>query len=118
MMKKMMGDMKLGGGSSMMSSDMSKMMSSSSSMMGGSSGMQMLDNMPGMPPMPGMPDMGSMMGRGGLDIEELSTAGTEVSGPPAYTVQSPRPSVDNTAAEMSHFVKAAADYKKPAEESV
>jgi len=139
MMKKMMGDMKLGGGSSMMSSDMSKMMSSSSSMMssssssfssssktsssmlGGSSGMQMLDNMPGMPampPMPGMPDMGSMMGKGGLDIEELSTAGTEVSGPPAYTVQSPRPSVDNTAAEMSHFVKAAADYKKPAEESV
>lgn len=137
MMKKMMGDMKLGGGgSSMMSSDMSKMMSSSSSMMssssssfssssktsssmlGGSSGMQMLDNMPGMPPMPGMPDMGGMMGRGGLDIEELSTAGTEVSGPPAYTVQSPRPSVDNTAAEMSHFVKAAADYKKPVEESV
>jgi len=53
-----------------------------------------------------------MMGKG-LDIEELSTAGTEVSGPPAYTVQSPRPSVDNTGAEMSHFVKAAADYKKP-----
>merc|ERR1712165_86601 len=140
MMKKMMGDMKLGGGSSMMSSDMSKMMSSSSSMMssssssfssssktsssmlGGSSGMQMLDNMPGMPampPMPGMPDMGSMMGKGDLDIEELSTAGTEVSGPPAYTVQSPRPSVDNTASgEMSHFVKAAADYKKPAADNV
>jgi len=57
--------------------------------------------------------MSSMMGKG-LDIEELSTAGTEVSGPPAYTVQSPRPSVDNTAAaaEMSHLVKAAADYKK------
>jgi len=134
MMKKMMGDMKLGGGgNSMMSSDMSKMMSSSSSMMssssssfsssstsktsssmmGGGSGMQMLD-MPGMPP---MPSMSSMMGKG-LDIEELSTAGTEMSGPPAYTVQSPRPSVDNTAAEMSHFVKAAADYKKPAADSV
>jgi len=67
----------------------------------------------GMPSMPGMPDM--MMGKG-LDIEELSTAGTEVSGPPAYTVQSPRPSVDNSGAEMSHFVKAAADYKKAAEE--
>jgi len=144
MMKKMMGDMKLGGpsgglgGSSLMSKDMSKMMSSSSSMMssssssfsssstsktsssmlGGGSGMQMLDMpgmpaMPGMPSMPGMPDMSSMMGKG-LDIEELSTAGTEMTGPPAYTVQSPRPSVDNTAAEMSHFVKAAADYKKPA----
>jgi len=134
MMKKMMGDMKLGGGSgssSLLSG--SKMMSSSSSMMSsssssfsssskttssklGGSGMQMLD-MPGMPAMPGMPDMASMMSGKGLDIEELSTAGTEVSGPPAYTVQSPRPSVDNTAnaAEMSHLVKAAADYRKRAE---
>merc|ERR1719245_1915995 len=61
----------------------------------------------------GMPDM--MMSKG-LDIEELSTAGTEMTGPPSYTVQSPRPSVDNTA-EMSHFVKAAADYKRPAADS-
>merc|ERR1719489_640333 len=110
--------------SSMMSSSSSSFSSSStsktsSSMLGGAgSGMQMLDMpgmpaMPGMPSMPGMPDMSSMMGKG-LDIEELSTAGTEMTGPPAYTVQSPRPSVDNTAAEMSHFVKAAADYKKPA----
>lgn len=61
----------------------------------------------------GMPDM--MMGKG-LDIEELSTAGTEMTGPPSYTVQSPRPSVDNSA-EMNHFVKAAADYKRPAADS-
>jgi len=129
MMKKMMGDMKLGGGPSRgmmstggMSSKMSSMMSSSStmsssssststsskSMLGGGSGMQM----PSLG-MPGMPDMSMMMGKG-LDIEELSTAGTDVTGPPAYTVTSPRPSTASppTAAEMSHLVQAAADYKK------
>jgi len=56
--------------------------------------------------------MSMMMGKG-LDIEELSTAGTDVTGPPAYTVTSPRPSTASppTAAEMSHLVQAAADYK-------
>merc|ERR550517_948714 len=128
----MMGDMKLGGGPSRgmmsttgggMSSKMSSMMSSSSTMSssssststssksmlgGGGSGMQM----PSLG-MPGMPDMSMMMGKG-LDIEELSTAGTDVTGPPAYTVTSPRPSTASppTAAEMSHLVQAAADYKK------
>merc|ERR1719300_1019217 len=117
-----MGDMKLGGPSrgmmstGGMSSKMSSMMSSSSSststssksMLGGGSGMQM----PSLG-MPGMPDMSMMMGKG-LDIEELSTAGTDVTGPPAYTVTSPRPSTASppTAAEMSHLVQAAADYKK------
>merc|ERR1719300_990700 len=124
-----MGDMKLGGPSrgmmstggmsskmsSMMSSSSSTMSSSSSStstssksMLGGGSGMQM----PSLG-MPGMPDMSMMMGKG-LDIEELSTAGTDVTGPPAYTVTSPRPSTASppTAAEMSHLVQAAADYKK------
>merc|ERR1719277_294070 len=124
----MMGDMKLGGPSrgmmstGGMSSKMSSMMSSSSSTMSssssststssksmlGGSGMQM----PSLG-MPGMPDMSMMMGKG-LDIEELSTAGTDVTGPPAYTVTSPRPSTASppTAAEMSHLVQAAADYKK------
>merc|ERR1712165_552254 len=77
MMKKMMGDMKLGGpsrGSSLMQS-------------GG------MSSMGGMPSLPGMPDMGGMIMGKGLDIEELSTAGTDVTGPPAYTVTSPRPSV-------------------------
>merc|ERR1719328_754187 len=101
--------------SSMMSSSSSTMSSSSSStstssksMLGGGSGMQM----PSLG-MPGMPDMSMMMGKG-LDIEELSTAGTDVTGPPAYTVTSPRPSVASppTASEMSHLVQAAADYKK------
>merc|ERR1719471_1875986 len=123
-----MGDMKLGGPSrgmmstGGMSSKMSSMMSSSSSVMSssstsststssksmlGSGGMQM----PSLG-MPGMPDMGMMMGKG-LDREELSTAGTDVTGPPAYTVTSPRPSVASppTASEMSHLVQAAADYK-------
>merc|ERR1712096_359026 len=102
MMAKMRGDMELGGGS-LMSGDMSKMMSSSSTEMGSTmlgGGMQ-------------MPSLGKMGGIGSLDIEELSTAGTDVSGPPEYTVQSPRPSVvaGNVAGEMTHRVQAAADYK-------
>merc|ERR1719357_2463998 len=112
-----MGDMKLGGpgrGSMLSSSGgMSKMMSSSSSIMSSSSttSKSMLGQS-GMPSLGGMPDMGMMMGKG-LDIEELSTAGTDVTGPPDYTVTSPRPSVASppTAAEMSHLVQAAADYK-------
>merc|ERR1712014_481767 len=60
-----------------------------------------------------MPSLGNMGGIGSLDIEELSTAGTDVTGPPEYTVQSPRPSVvaGNVAGEMKHRVQAAADYK-------
>merc|ERR1711902_320923 len=119
MMAKMKGDMKLGGGS-MMGGDMSKMMSSmSSSKMSSSSfsssssssttqmGSTMLGG--GMQ----MPSLGNMGGIGSLDIEELSTAGTDVTGPPEYTVTSPRPSVvtGNLAGEMKHRVQAAADYK-------
>jgi HSP20 family molecular chaperone IbpA len=54
-----------------------------------------------------------MGGIGSLDIEELSTAGTDITGPPEYTVTSPRPSVvaGNVAGEMKHRVQAAADYK-------
>merc|ERR1711902_386738 len=60
-----------------------------------------------------MPSLGNMGGIGSLDIEELSTAGSDISGPPEYTVQSPRPSVvaGNAAGEMKHRVQAAADYK-------
>merc|ERR1712223_538150 len=60
-----------------------------------------------------MPSLGNMGGIGRLDIEELSTAGTDFTGPPEYTVQSPRPSVvaGNVAGEMKHRVQAAADYK-------
>merc|ERR1712038_1191590 len=60
-----------------------------------------------------MPSLGNMGNMGGIDIEELSTAGSDFSGPPEYTVQSPRPSVvaSNVAGEMNHRVQAAADYK-------
>merc|ERR1712150_205514 len=60
-----------------------------------------------------MPSLGNMGGIGSLDIEELSTAGTDFTGPPEYTVTSPRPSVvaGNVAGEMKHRVQAAADYK-------
>merc|ERR1712154_329601 len=122
-MAKMKGDMKLGGGS-LMSGDMSKMMSSSSKMMSSSSSMmsssssssttQMGSTMlGGGMQMPQMPSLGNMGGIGSLDIEELSTAGTDFSGPPEYTVTSPRPSVvaGNVAGEMKHLVQAAADYK-------
>jgi len=125
MMAKMKGDMKLGGGS-LMSGDMSKMMGSSSKMMSSSSSMmsssssssssstQMGSSMlGGGMQMPQMPSLGNMGGIGSLDIEELSTAGTDFSGPPEYTVTSPRPSVvaGNVAGEMKHRVQAAADYK-------
>jgi HSP20 family molecular chaperone IbpA len=120
MMAKMKGDMKLGGGS-MMSGDMSKMMSSSSKMSSSSfssssssTSTQMGSTMlGGGMQMPQMPSLGNMGGIGRLDIEELSTAGTDFSGPPEYTVTSPRPSVvaGNVAGEMKHRVQAAADYK-------
>merc|ERR1719346_306686 len=105
----------------MMGGDMSKIMSSmSSSKMSSSSfssssssssttqmGSTMLGR--GME----MPSLGNMGGIGSLDIEELSTAGTDFTGPPEYTVTSPRPSVvaGNVAGEMKHRVQAAADYK-------
>ena len=79
MMKKMMGDMKIGSGTSMMSSGSSKMMSSSSTMSSSSSSLSSStksSSMTGGMKMPSL-DMGgmpSMMGKG-LDIEELSTAG-------------------------------------------
>jgi len=122
MMAKMKGDMKLGGGS-LMSGDMSKMMSSSSKMMSSSSSMMSSSSssstqigstmLGGGMQMPQMPSLGNMGGIGSLDIEELSTAGTDFSGPPEYTVTSPRPSVvaGNVAGEMKHRVQAAADYK-------
>jgi len=125
MMAKMKGDMKLGGGS-LMSGDMSKMMGSSSKMMSSSSSMMSSSSsssssstqigssmLGGGMQMPQMPSLGNMGGIGSLDIEELSTAGTDFSGPPEYTVTSPRPSVvaGNVAGEMKHRVQAAADYK-------
>merc|ERR1712141_506817 len=116
MMAKMKGDMKLGGGS-LMSGDMSKMMGSSSKMMSSSSSMMSSSSsssssstqigssmLGGGMQMPQMPSLGNMGGIGSLDIEELSTAGTDFSGPPEYTVTSPRPSVvaGNVAGEMKH----------------
>merc|ERR1712186_256056 len=119
MMAKMRGDMKIGGGmDSMMSGNMSKMMSSSSKMSSSSfssssssSTTQMGSSMLGGGMQ--MPSLGNMGGIGSLDIEELSTAGTDFTGPPEYTVTSPRPSVvaGNVAGEMKHRVQAAADYK-------
>merc|ERR1719189_2945137 len=53
--------------------------------------------------MPQMPSLGNMGGIGSLDIEELSTAGTDFSGPPVVA--------GNVAGEMKHRVQAAADYK-------
>lgn len=121
MMAKMKGDMKLGGGS-LMSGDMSKMMGSSSKMMSSSSSMMSSSSSTSSSTQMGstmlgggmqMPSLGNMGGIGSLDIEELSTAGTDITGPPEYTVQSPRPSVvaSNVAGEMKHRVQAAADYK-------
>merc|ERR1719334_3142392 len=68
------------------------MSSSSSTMSSSSTTSKSMLGQSGMPSLGGMPDMGMMMGKG-LDIEELSTAGTDVTGPPDYTVTSPRPSV-------------------------
>jgi len=121
MMAKMRGDMNIGGGS-LMSGDMSKMMSSGSKMMSSSSSMMSSSSSSSSSTQMGstmlggglqMPSIGNMGGIGSFDIEELSTAGTDFTGPPEYTVQSPRPSVvaGNVAGEMKHRVQAAADYK-------
>merc|ERR1711909_89857 len=118
MMAKMRGDMNIRGGS-LMSGDMSKMMSSSSKMMSSSSSMMSSSSSSSSSTQMGstmlggglqMPSLGNMGGIGSLDIEELST---DCTGPPEYTVQSPRPSVvaGNVAGEMKHRVQAAADYK-------
>merc|ERR1712038_374695 len=120
--------MKMGGGSEMMSfgGDMgsmmsgSKMMSSKSSVSSSSSTMSsssssssktMGSMMGGM----GMPSMLDKMGAG-VDFEELSTAGTEFSGPPAYTVTSPRPSVDNTGSGYKFTVQPTPDFKPKAQQ--
>merc|ERR1712066_619440 len=128
MMKKMMEGMSMGGGqmmsmggdmgslmssgSNMMSSSSSKSFSSSSSTMMSSSSSSMTSGMSKMMGGAGMPSLLDKMGAG-VDFEELSTAGTDFSGPPEYTVTSPRPSVvtGNLASEMKHRVQAAADYK-------
>ena len=49
-------------------------------------------------------------------VDSLIT-GTDVTGPPSYTVTSPRPSVDNTASGhadfIRHSVKPTSDFKSP-----
>merc|ERR1711976_872802 len=126
MMKKMMEGMSMGGGggqmmslggdlgslmssgSNMMSSSSSKSFSSSSTMMSSSS--MTSSGMSKMMGGAGMPSLLDKMGAG-VDFEELSTAGTEFSGPPQYTVTSPRLSVDNTASGMKFTVQPTPDFK-------
>merc|ERR1712012_1142816 len=128
MMKKMMEGMSMGGGGgqmmslggdlgslmssgfNMMSSSSSKSFSSSSSTMMSSSSSSMTSGMSKMMGGAGMPSLLDKMGAG-VDFEELSTAGTEFSGPPQYTVTSPRPSVDNTASGMKFTVQPTPDFK-------
>merc|ERR1719150_1793923 len=129
MMKKMMEGMNMGGagggqmmsmggdlgslmssGSKMMSSSSSKSFSSSSTMMSSSSSSMTSSGMSKMMGGAGMPSLLDKMGAG-VDFEELSTAGTEFSGPPQYTVTSPRPSVDNTASGMKFTVQPTPDFK-------
>jgi len=129
MMKKMMEGMQMGGGggqmmsmggdlgslmsssgSKMMSSSSSKSFSSSSTMMSSSSSSMSSSGMSKMMGGAGMPSLLDKMGAG-VDFEELSTAGTEFSGPPQYTVTSPRPSVDNTASGMKFTVQPTPDFK-------
>merc|ERR1719400_610597 len=93
-------------GSKMMSSKSSVSSSSSSMMSSSSSSKTMGSMMGGM----GMPSMLDKMGAG-VDFEELSTAGTDFSGPPAYTVTSPRPSVDNTGSGYKFTVQPTPDFK-------
>merc|ERR1712012_1099168 len=128
MMKKMMEGMSMGGGGgqmmslggdlgslmssgfNMMSSSSSKSFSSSSTMMSSSSSSMTSSGMSKMMGGAGMPSLLDKMGAG-VDFEELSTAGTEFSGPPQYTVTSPRPSVDNTASGMKFTVQPTPDFK-------
>merc|ERR1712038_763385 len=108
-----MGDLSsmMSSGSKMMSSSSSKSFSSSSSSMMSSSSMSSSSGMSKMMGgMDGMPSLLDKMG-GGVDFEELSTAGTDFSGPPAYTVTSPRPSVDNTSSGLKFTVQPTPDFK-------
>merc|ERR1711990_543112 len=129
MMKKMMEGMKMGGSGDMMSigggdlgsmmSSGSKMMSSSSKSFSSSSSSMMSSSSSStskmMGGMGGMPSLLDKMGAG-VDFEELSTAGTEFSGPPAYTVTSPRPSVDNTGSGYKFTVQPTPDFKPKAQQ--
>merc|ERR550532_1764656 len=100
-------------GSNMMSSGSSKSFSSSSSTMMSSSSSSMTSGMSKMMGGAGMPSLLDKMGAG-VDFEELSTAGTDITGPPQYTVTSPRPSVDNTASGMKFTVQPTPDFKPQA----
>merc|ERR1712109_186204 len=102
-------------GSNMMSSSSSKSFSSSSSTMMSSSSSSMPSGMFKMMGGAGMPSLLDKMGAG-VDFEELSTAGTDFSGPPAYTVTSPRPSVDNTGSGYKFTVQPTPDFKPKAQQ--
>jgi len=131
MMKRMMGNMSLNGpgddlfaqmsnnrsGGGGLTSSFSTHSSSSSSTMQQSS----KSGLPGrgmtaMPPFSGFPDMPGFPKQHGVDIEELSTAGSDVSSPtPRYTVQSPPPDRPTSPPKDEHTHKVAAapdfDYK-------
>merc|ERR1719150_2065041 len=112
----MMEGMKMGGSGDMMSiggGDLGSMMSSGSKMMSSSSSStsKMMGGMGGMPSL--LDKMGA-----GVDFEELSTAGTDFSGPPSYTVTSPRPSVDNTSSGLKFTVQPTPDFKPQQEADV
>merc|ERR1712018_713272 len=97
-------------GSNMMSSSSSKSFSSSSTMTSSSSSSMTSSGMSKMMGGAGMPSLLDKMGAG-VDFEELSTAGTEFSGPPQYTIPSPRPSVDNTSSGLKFTVQPTPDFK-------
>merc|ERR1719479_81330 len=107
-----MGDLgsMMSSGSKMMRSSSSKSFSSSSSSSMMSSSAMSSGGMSKMMGGAGMPSLLDKMGAG-VDFEELSTAGTDFSGPPAYTVTSPRPSVDNTSSGLKFTVQPTPDFK-------
>jgi len=133
MMKKMMADMSMGGpggsempslASKMGATDMAKgMMKSSFSSSSTSSSSMQSSSTKSSSTMGGIPGRGQdalldMMGPG-LDIEEMSNAGSDIGGPPGYTVTSPPPStrdptspVPSAADLLTHSVKPAPDYKE------
>ena len=49
-------------------------------------------------------------------LEYAIIPGTDISGPPAYTVTSPRPSVDNTASGLKFTVQPTPDFKPKAQQ--
>merc|ERR1711941_253305 len=109
-----LGSLMSSSGSKMMSSSSSKSFSSSSTMMSSSSSSMSSSGMSKMMGGAGMPSLLDKMG--GVDFEELSTAGTEFSGPPQYTVTSPRPSVDNTGSGYKFTVQPTPDFKPKAQQ--